>query len=258
MQLSESPLSGVGVRIEATGARELDQLPPGWLRQRALEHRLVVLRGFRPPSPDDLVALGRAFEPGGSRLLEWASGPIMDVRIDENAASYLFSREQVPLHWDGFFDREPSFLIWHCVQAPRRGGATVFSDAVAAWELADDRVRAVWQRTRLTYATEKKAHYGGVVTLPLVGRHPVSGRVTLRYAEPVATALAPLSVSDPDGGDLASMVADLAARLYDPRLCHQHVWRDGDVVIADNHALLHGRTAVQDSSPRHLRRVQVL
>lgn len=256
----EATQAGVGVRIDADGDDDLLTLPAGLVRERVLEHKLVVLRGFPALSRDEFLAFARAFEPGGSRLLEWPTGPIMDVAVDDDAVNYLFSREEVPLHWDGFFNGEPSYLVWQCVQAPRQGGATIFVDAARAWDLADEERRRLWERTELTYATEKKAHYGGVAAVPLVRRHPTTGRMTLRYAEPVATRLNPLSVSA-DGwsaGDLESLFEDLRARLYEPRVCHQHVWRDGDVVIADNHALLHGRTAIEDGGPRHLRRVQIV
>lgn len=253
------PLPGVGVRIEAERGGELGRLPSGYLRRRVLGERLVVLRGLPVLAPDELVAFARAFEPGGA-LLEWPTGPIMDVAVDDTAVNYLFSRERVPLHWDGFFDREPSYLVWQCVVAPRRGGATLFVDAARVWELAGEVLQRAWGRIELTYATERRAHYGGVITLPLVARHPVTGRPTLRYAEPVATALNPLAVSCPElsDGALTELVRDLEARLYDPRVCHEHVWQDGDLVIADNRALLHGRTAIEGGGPRHLRRVQIL
>jgi alpha-ketoglutarate-dependent taurine dioxygenase len=260
MSYREATLAGVGLRIDAAGEDDLLHLPAGHLRQRVLEHKLVVLRGFRAPSRDEFLSFARAFEPEGSRLLEWPTGPIMDVAIDEKAVNYVFSREAVPLHWDGFFSAEPSFLVFQCVQAPRRGGATLFVDAAKAWDLADEERKRIWERIELTYATEKKAHYGGVATLPLVRRHPISQRRTLRYAEPVATTLNPLSVTSEGllGSDLATLVEDLKARLYDAHVCHEHVWRDGDVAIADNHALLHGRAAIEDGGSRHLRRVQIL
>jgi len=37
-----------------------------------------------------------------------------------------------------------------------------------------------------------------------------------------------------------------------------HHWRTGDIVIADNHALLHGRRAFKQDAKRHLRRVNIL
>jgi alpha-ketoglutarate-dependent taurine dioxygenase len=46
--------------------------------------------------------------------------------------------------------------------------------------------------------------------------------------------------------------------LYNPAYCIDHVWRPGDIVIADNHALLHGRRAVVESGDRHIRRVNVM
>jgi alpha-ketoglutarate-dependent taurine dioxygenase len=256
----EVPLAGVGMQIDAGGAGDLLDLPAGHLRERVLEHKLLVLRGFRALARDELLAFARGFEPGGSRLLEWPTGPIMDVAIDENAVNYLFSREPVPLHWDGFFNVEPSYLIWQCAKAPRRGGATIFSDAAGAWDLADGERRRRWSATELTYTTERKAHYGGVASRSLVRPHPVTRRMTLRYAEPVATNLNPLSVTCAalPWPDLVALLHDLRSSLYDPRICHHHAWRDGDIVIADNHALLHGRTAVDVDGPRYLRRVQIL
>ena len=257
----ETPLAGVGLRVDADGADDdLLALPPGHLAERVRDHKLVVLRGFRDLSRDRFLAFARALEPGGAGLLEWASGPIMDVAVDDDAVNYLFSRERVPLHWDGFFAREPSYLVWQCATAPRRGGATIFADAGKAWQLAGAAQQEQWSRIELTYATEKKAHYGGVATRPLVAPHPRTGHMTLRFAEPAATRLNPLSVtcSALPGGELAALVADLQSRLHHPDVCHHHTWQDGDVVIADNHALLHGRTAIAGGGRRHLRRIQIL
>ena len=258
----ETPLAAVGLRIDVDGdgGGDLFALPAGHLDERVRAHKLVVLRGFGALSPDQFLAFARAFQPGGSRLLEWPTGPIMDVAVDDAAVNYLFSREPVPLHWDGFFAREPSYLLWQCAVAPRAGGATIFTDAGKAWDLADHEQRARWRRTELTYATEKRAHYGGVATRPLVEPHPLTRCMTLRFAEPVATSLNPLSVTCAalSGAELAALVADLQSCLHDPRVCHHHDWQDGDLVIADNRALLHGRTAITDGGRRHLRRIQIL
>jgi L-tyrosine isonitrile desaturase/decarboxylase len=260
MSGAQTTLPAVGLRIDVGGEDDLLRLPAGYVRQRVLEHKLVVLRGFRALTADEFLAFARGFDPAGSRLLEWPTGPIMNVAIDPNAVSYLFSRERVPFHWDGHFDVEPSYLVFQCIQAPRRGGATLFVDAAKVWDLADDERRRTWEKIEVTYVTEKKAHYGGICTNPLVRKHPITQRMTLRYAEPVttgqnrqsATFRGP-SVDDPD-----AIIEDLRTRIYDPRVCYEHVWQDGDVAIADNQALLHGRTAIEDEGPRHLRRVQIL
>src|SRR5262249_55989695 len=111
-------------------------------------------------------------------------------------------------------------------------------------------------RASATYATQKVAHYGGTFTSPLLSRHPVSGEEILRFAEPVAD-LNPVSVTM-HGLDGEAFFAGMRRRLRDPSLCHAHAWRVGDVLVADNHALLHGRRPFTRSARRHLRRVNVL
>ena len=59
-------------------------------------------------------------------------------------------------------------------------------------------------------------------------------------------------------GDATGFLADLAARLRDPKVCFAHRWQAGDVVIADNHALLHARRAFRPEAPRRISRVNVL
>jgi len=56
----------------------------------------------------------------------------------------------------------------------------------------------------------------------------------------------------------AGFLRDLRKRLYDPAACLAHTWKPGDVVMTDNHALLHGRRAYTDPGRRHLRRVNIL
>ena len=46
--------------------------------------------------------------------------------------------------------------------------------------------------------------------------------------------------------------------LHDPHNCYAHFWQAGDVVVADNYTLLHGREAYAGGCGRHLRRVHVL
>jgi len=46
--------------------------------------------------------------------------------------------------------------------------------------------------------------------------------------------------------------------LYAPELCLFLSWQEGDIVIADNHATLHGRTAFTQPERRHIRRVNIL
>jgi alpha-ketoglutarate-dependent taurine dioxygenase len=126
--------------------------------------------------------------------------------------------------------------------------------------LASPATRRLWQQISATYRTEKVVYYGGEVTFPLVARHVSTGEVTLRFAEPVETDLNPMWIEihglPPE--EHAGFLHDLRERLYDPAACLAHTWKPGDVVMTDNHALLHGRRAYTDPGRRHLRRVNIL
>ena len=58
--------------------------------------------------------------------------------------------------------------------------------------------------------------------------------------------------------DVARVHQTLRESLYAPENFYAHEWQEGDVVVADNFSLLHGREAFETKAPRHLRRVHVL
>ncbi len=251
------PLSPFGTLVTARKHEVLSELS-GALRQDLLASSpLVVFRGFKRVSKEGLLDFCLSYPQG--ELLHWESGPVMEMTPASEAKNYLFSREAVPLHWDGAFHRVPSFLVFHCLEAPARdaGGETRFTNTALVWESASKADREVWAKARLTYTTEKVAHYGGSLTVDLVQRHPKSGVPVLRFAEPVETKLNPVTVSC-EGGHSADLLGDLAHRFYDPKASYLHQWEPGDYLIADNHTLVHGRNAFTRETPRHLRRVQIL
>lgn len=119
--------------------------------------------------------------------------------------------------------------------------------------------RARWRQTRVRFSTEKKAHYGGTFTADVMDRHPTLGVPVIRYAEPVDD-LNPVTVEPLDltPSESADRMRELREALYDPAVVLDLPWTNGDMVIADNHALLHGRRAFLADAPRHLLRVNVL
>ena len=94
----------------------------------------------------------------------------------------------------------------------------------------------------------------------MVRRHPETGETVLRFAEPVATALNPVSmtISGIPEDSHADFLTTMHRRIHDLSACYRHEWKAGDVLIADNHALIHGRRAFEAGSPRHLRRIQLI
>lgn len=237
------------VRAFPPGTRFTD-LDPDELRGQVFTRRVVVLRGLEPEGPVDWPASVQRLGP----LQAWPFGSVHEIKVDREAENYLYTTHAVPLHWDGAFKGEiPGILAFHCLQAPPAGagGETVFVDTVGIWEGADAETRASLSRARYRYTTEKKAHYGGSFESDVVAKHPITGETVLRYAEPVAD-LNPVQV------DPLVAAPELPALLHTPETRYLHIWRDGDVVLADNHALLHGREAFTAGAPRHLLRVNVL
>lgn len=236
---------------------DLMDATPG-LKQRLEDDGLVTLRGVEALDDAQLTAFAEALSDAeGDKLLAWDFGTIMRMRYDADAANYLFSAERVPLHWDGAFHVEPRYLLFFCDESAGEGGETVFVNTEAVLADAPAEVRAGWEGVTLTYTTEKKAHYGGTFSTPVLRAHPFHGRPVLRFAEVVETEKNPVHL-EVAGSDDPAFYQDLAARVTDPRHRVTHAWRPGDVVVVDNHSHLHGREPLGENTGRAFRRIQIM
>ncbi|WP_432903639.1 TauD/TfdA dioxygenase family protein [Micromonospora matsumotoense] len=259
---SVTPGKPFGTMLEPVGPNlELGQVAPDQLRELIREHRIVVLRGFRAfAQKEELVEYARRWGP----LLSWNFGDVLDLEIHEDPKDYVFTAGPVPYHWDGAFAAQvPTHQIFQCVKAPVAGGRTVFCDTGLVLDGLPAATRQIWDGLTITYRKEKTAHYGGNISADLIQRHPHTGEQVVRYAEPLDPAkfLSPLFLDVaglPEDVAAEAFFADIEERLYAPEVTYYHEWQDGDYVVTDNHALLHGRTAFTAGSARHLRRVHVL
>jgi len=192
-------------------------------------------------------------------LLEWEFGRVMDMQVKPETKNYLFTHEHVPYHWDGAFHQTPRYLVFQCLQAPQSGcgGETFFCDTVKVWQSAQDAQKQLWKNTTITYKTKKLAHYGGKITQSMVSKHPYTCDTIIRYAEPVSSRLNPVSINI-NHPDQQQFIDNMHSLLYQENHMYTHTWQTGDYLIADNYALLHGRHAFGNLSPRHLRRIQVM
>lgn len=222
------------------------------------KHRYVLLRGFAPLSTDSLMQLARSL----GHPLEWEFGAVNELVAKSDAKNYIYTTAAVPFHWDGaFVGKIPHYILFSCEVAPpeNSGGETTFADGTAIVGSASPQQRALWESTSITYSTQKVVHYGGSFTSPMVVSHPSTREKVLRFAEPVHD-LNPVVLDIPNlaASQRESLVSEMAALLRDPRFCAAHSWRAGDVLIADNFALLHGRNAFVHATLRHIRRVNIL
>lgn len=211
------------------------------------------------PAMDDEALVGFAesmSDAEGEKLLAWDFGKVMRMRLDPQAANYLFSAEPVPLHWDGAFFKEPRYLLFYCDAADGEGGETTFVDTEAVLAGVAAHRLAQWREVTLTYTTEKKAHYGGRFSTRLVRPHPYSGRDVLRFAEAVETEKNPVDLEIEGGGP--GLYQELVALVTDPRYLKEFRWQAGDLVLVDNHRFLHGRRALGGNTGRSFRRIQIM
>lgn len=191
-------------------------------------------------------------------ILHWDFGPIMNMRFDPEATNYLFSQEKVPFHWDGAFYREPRFLLFYCTESEGIGGETLFSNTEKIYESLSSDEKEQCSRITLSYSTEKKAHYGGKITLPLVGKHPDSGKAILRLAERVETTRNPVDLEITGADDSEGFYREMVRKLYDPEFMISHQWEKGDLLICDNFTYLHGRNPLECNLKRSFKRIQIL
>lgn len=256
--VSKRELHPFGLEVAAVAQVEVASIPTQQIKDWIAAHRFVLFRGYAPLSTESLMDLARTLgEP-----LEWEFGAINELVAKSDAKNYIYTTAAVPFHWDGaFVGKIPHYILFSCEVAPASGsgGETIFCDGSRLLRGALPAQRRLWSSTSITYRCERIVHYGGSFTSPMIVRHPESGEATLRFAEPVHD-LNPVTLDIPSSppAQREALIAEMAQLLRDPQNCAQHAWRTGDVLIADNHALLHGRNAFVDASRRHIRRVNIL
>jgi alpha-ketoglutarate-dependent taurine dioxygenase len=192
------------------------------------------------------------------KLLHWEFGPIMEMRFDHKAKNYLFSDEAVPLHWDGAFYQAPEKLLFYCTESEGHGGETIFVDTELLWRDLSPSEKEQCQSVTLTYKTQKLAHYGGEIQLPLVQTHPSSGAIILRMAEEVNSRLNPVSLTLSGPSSPREFYEFMVKKLYDPKYMIVHRWERGDLVISDNYTYLHGRRPLGKNKKMSFKRIQIL
>lgn len=263
-ELDVEVMSPYGVMIRPrTGSADTTELPVPVTRELAREHRLLVLRGFDPFSgPEELARYAASW----GQVLTWSFGSVLELVEHERPVDHIFDNTTVTFHWDGMFvERVPEFQIFQCVSAldDEQGGRTLFCDTTRVLASTSPATRALWEGLTLTYRVAKESHYGGAATSPLVVEHPHFGFPTLRYLEPAPDSINYLNRPRVEFHDVpAECVTEieqtLRNALHDPHYCYPHSWVTGDVVVADNYTLLHGRESYVSKCGRHLRRIHVL
>ena len=202
-----------------------------------------------------------AFAQSLGELYKWSFGVVNELQLTHQTPNYLYSEEAVPFHWDGAFAQSPHLLLFHCVEADqnKEGGETLFVNSSALYHSFSDSEKQILDLMTFRYATEKLSHYGGSIEQNVIDVHPYTGLHVLRFAEAVHSSKNPVyrTLKNANKKQIV-MTKELESRLYSPEFCYAHRWCSGDILIADNHSLLHGRNALKGNITRHIRRIQVI
>lgn len=257
-------IGSFGLCIEPEHAGEdIHSLNVEMLRELVWSERLIVLRGFKTfTGADDFSNYCERW----GQISVWPFGKVLELVEHNNPEDHIFDNNYVPLHWDGMYRPQlPEFQIFHCVKAPKssQGGRTTFSNTAGALERAPALVKELWKKVTGSYQ-RKMEFYDSKTVSPIIDTHPRRGFSVIRYNEPPLAGfghfLNPpiLEFTGVSADELAEFHRTLREALYATENFYAHEWREGDLVVADNFSLLHGREGFETKAPRHLRRVHVL
>ena len=264
MRFQSTAIAPFGVLIEPNGlSQDVRDVSIEALRELLSQEQLLILRGFEAlEDADDLSEYSERW----GQVSIWPFGKVLNLVEHDDPTDHIFDSNYVPLHWDGMYRPQvPELQIFYCVTAPRtgEGGRTIFSNTIRVLNQAPREARVSWGKVTGIYERSME-FYNSKTVSPLVTRHPYRDLDVIRYNEPVSRDegdfLNPpdLEFTGLDDAALECVHSSLKDALYAPSCFYAHEWQEGDIVIADNFSLLHGRESFSTKTPRHLQRVHVL
>jgi taurine dioxygenase len=240
-----TPLGGaLGLEVGGICLRdELSAAHIGELRRLLLEHLVLVFPGqFLTPGQH------RAFARRFGELERHTEMPAVVEGTDREvvvvAPEYGVS---AVWHFDYDADFFPSGLgSLNLVQAPARGGDTLFADLYRAYESLSEPMRALLDGLTAVHRNlGNRGRNRDEAEHALVGVHPETGRKVLVFSGHHVQRLAQLSPAESD-----ALVAYLAAHSIRPEFTCRVRWSPGALCLWDNRATQH--YAVADFEPPRL------
>ena len=243
--LVEPPPADV-TRLELTrGAAPLAALVPAIVERIELAGAVVVRAGTVDRPEDETEAWIEALGADALRVVETHFGRIEDLRTDNttnaNTEQLGYTDAAVELHTDQpFLDHPPRYQLLQAIRAAEAGGDSLIADARAAFRYLQslDHHAAELLRTVEIRFHRKQRAFEREVRAPLIIDDGERFVVRSSYF-----TMAPhhLPFDRMDGWYRAY---DRFVRLVrDPRHHYRFALRPGDVLVYDNHRVLHGRTA---------------
>lgn len=162
-----------------------------------------------------------------------------DVSVRKESRGLVTSDKALDFHTDHSL---VDYVAWLCIKSDNCGGDTILADARDAFALLNDSDKKTLESVMLK---EHAVFENDPGTAPLVSN--VDGRLKFYYSFWLVDKHMP-----PD----CRRAFDAFRRAVDCASFHQLKLRCNDILIVDNHRILHGRRAIKDPS-RRLRRLWI-
>lgn len=96
--------------------------------------------------------------------------------------------------------------------------------------------------------------------LPLIEKHPTTGKPCLRYHEPWPQSKTQfdetiVKIEGHDEAESTAICEALDSALHDRRVAYYHIWEKGDLVVSDNILMMHTRSDFNAGNDRELWRI---
>jgi taurine dioxygenase len=263
-----TPITGV-FGVELTGSRVGDDVDGSWLAALLAEHRVVVLRDQHLTHAEQVSLAGRLGEPTPAHPVVPGHPDhpeILELDADRGGRNARW-------HTDVTFVAAPpaaSILVADVV--PETGGDTLWADLRTAYERLSEPLRRLVDDLQAVHRISPLAYWGEPfdtalsrddarelfqqatavppVVHPIVRVHPATGRRGLFVNPGFTSHVVGLSRIESE-----ALLALLFAHATQPEFVLRHRWRDGDLVLWDNHATMHYAADDYGSAPRRMRRV---
>ena len=282
---SVEPIEGpLGAEIRGIDLRTINQATFDRLHQLWQHHLLLLFRG-QTITPEDLVTLVKRF---GTPV---SSSNLHQRDLKERTANALFNLppevtvvtnlrengEPVGILGDGelswhldfsFKERPTAARMLVAIQVPpvEKGGNTMFLNACAAFdalpEALKQRISGKTIKQGNIVDTAMKLRPGASLdedirttpgpSHPIIATHPLTGSNILFLGRRHAAYVNGLTLEESE-----ALLNELWAHCTQPRFTYEHRWREGDVLVWDNHATLHRRDAFDSQERRILYAAQV-
>ncbi|GAB7101871.1 TauD/TfdA family dioxygenase [Streptomyces phaeofaciens JCM 4814] len=272
MNLAITPLpGGFGARVGTDLARPTGPATAHALTEALHRHRVLVLPGQHLNHADLLAAAGLfgAVDTATDRRYTVPGFPgltvVSNIHQDGTPVGIYDGDQEEEWHADNSFKPElTAATLLYSVITPGEGGETRFADATRAYadlpaglRVRVDGLRAVHSVQHLAKqqgdaADGRSSTQAGTltqlpeVTHPLAPAHPATGARALLLGSMVIPRIEGLPEAE---GQM--LLADLLAHTTGPEYLYTHRWKQNDLVVWDNLAVLH--TASPCDSSRHPR-----